>query len=160
PLPEPSFPPVASSVTPSSGLGALSSHPLPLYRPRASRRWLLPALAAAAILVVLILARGGPAPSVVPLPTASAGTETSIDSLVSRAAEGDTVADRQSAFDRLVAFGYVDRVPWVPMLGKDLAQLPTCEERRDALTKLRKVNDPKALPYIEEAATRADNGCL
>ena len=161
PLPEPSFPPVASlSTTPSSGLSAGHS-PLPLYQPPRRRRWVLPAIGVAAVILVLILSRGGTSPTAVAVATSpGASQEASIDALVTKAAEGDTVSERQSAFDRLVAFGYVDRVPWVPMLGKDLAQLPTCEERRETLAKLRKVNDPKALPYIEEAATRADNGCL
>ena len=159
-LPAPSFPPVASDSMPR---GSVSQSPLPLYQPASPRPWknpriVIPVLGVVVVIVLLLVARGGPAPTV---PASSTSKETAgIDALVAKAADADTVADRQSAFDRLVAFGYVDRVPWVPMLGKDLAQLPSCEERKDALAKLRKVNDPKALPYIQEAAARPDNGCL
>src|SRR5262249_13464770 len=82
-----------------------------------------------------------------------------VATLVQTAAEGTSVAERQAAFDRLVALGYGDRVPWVPMLGRDLAQLPTCEERREAAAKLKKLNDPKALSYVQGAAQPPDNGC-
>jgi hypothetical protein len=161
-----SFPPVATASTPPGGL---SGSPLAVYAdppPRKVPRWMLPAVAAAAVLIILVAARSGSRPTGVPA-AASVATkggpaeaDSAVSELVTRAAEGDTVADRQSAFDRLVAFGYVDRVPWVPMLGKDLAQLPTCEDRKVALEKLRNVKDLAALPYIQEAAARPDNGCL
>jgi hypothetical protein len=76
------------------------------------------------------------------------------------AADGATVEERQRAFDRLEAWGYVDKVPWLAKLTKDLAQLPTCEERRDVVTQLRKLNDPKAIQPLKDAAGRPDNGCL
>jgi serine/threonine-protein kinase len=130
----------------------------------ARRPWLFVGLAVlAAVLVVVVAAlsgsrSSGPSP-VLPAP-AAVDPEKQLAVLVTRAGEADTVAERQSAFDRLVAFGYLDRVPWVPMLSKDLAQLPTCEERREALLKLEKVHDPRALPALEEAAARGDNACL
>lgn len=161
---EPSFPRVASASTPSAGLSSPS--PLPLFEPQPRKKppWLLPVLGAAAVVCLLIAVGGGSGPAVVPIAAVASPSDGSGDAaitkLVAKAAEGDTVADRQSAFDRLVAFGYVDRIPWVPMLGKDLSQLPTCEERKTALEKLRKVNDLTALPYIQEAAARPDNACL
>jgi tRNA A-37 threonylcarbamoyl transferase component Bud32 len=80
--------------------------------------------------------------------------------LVEAAATGATVEERQSAFDRLVALGYVDRVPWRDKLTRDLAQLPTCEERREAAAQLGKLADPKAIPALTEARLRSGNRCL
>jgi serine/threonine protein kinase len=161
-----SFSPMANVSTPPGGLSSRS--PLPLFEPKPPKRarWIVPAIGIAAAFCVIVAIRGGAGgPAVAPVAataSASAGgsPDSAIEKLITKAAEGETVADRQSAFDRLVAFGYLDRVPWVAMLGKDLAQLPTCEERKAALEKLRKVNDSSAIPYIQEAAGRADNGCL
>jgi len=138
-----------------------------LTTPRPPRRipwrWVAAGGAAAALLVIAI-ALGGSRKSgpVLPALPAAATAEPSdeVAKLVRHAAEGDTVAERRSAFDRLVALGFSDRVPWVPMLSRDLAELPTCDARREVVAKIRKVKHPGALPALEKAIGRSDNSCL
>ncbi|HKA86696.1 MAG TPA: serine/threonine-protein kinase [Haliangiales bacterium] len=125
--------------------------------PRRFRWWWVGAAAAVGVLV-LALAMGGGSKSA-PLIRAAEPID-EVARLVKRAAEGDTPGERQSAFDRLVALGHSDKVPWVPMLARDLQELPTCAERREVVAKMRKVNDPDALPYLEKAIQRDDNTCL
>jgi hypothetical protein len=153
-------------------LGDASASPLGIYTPpraapRRDRRAAVifgAGLAAAIVLVVVVTAgRGSPPTAVLPagLPTeARADPEAEIAAMVKQAAEGETVALRQRAFDRLVALGYGDRVPWVPMLARDLVQLPTCEERRDVVAKLKKLNDPAAAQHVQQAAARPENACF
>ncbi len=93
-------------------------------------------------------------------PGAEAADQAEVARLVERAGEGDSVEERQRAFDRLVALGYRDRVPWVAMLSKNMAELPTCEERREVAGQLRNLKDPKALAAIAEARQRPENACF
>jgi hypothetical protein len=158
PVPEP-FPDAAASGSP------LALYSVPQLRPR--RKYLLwLALPAAVVVVVAMTAGGGEAPispfrPPAPEPAARpANQQAELAAMVKQAAEGETVAERQRAFDRLVALGYGDRVPWVPMLARDLVQLPTCEERREVAGRMKKLNDPGAIPYLQQAAARAENACF
>lgn len=122
-------------------------------------------LVAAALLVVALVASSTRGPSPVAVepprgPVAKTDPEAEVAAMVKQAGEGETVADRQRAFDRLVALGYADRVPWIPMLARDLQQLPTCEERRETVAKLRKFNDPAVMQYIQAASARPENACM
>jgi serine/threonine-protein kinase len=149
---------------------AASASPLAIYEPppppRAPTRrralFLTGGLATGVVLLVALVATQGPATPLVPQAPAGrkADPEAELAAMVKLAAEGETVAERQRAFDRLVALGYADRVPWIPMLARDLEQLPTCEERREVVAKLRKINDPAVVPHLEAAAARPDNTCL
>jgi tRNA A-37 threonylcarbamoyl transferase component Bud32 len=157
---------MSSSLVPADDLSAV---PLELYRPPRARRpilWAAPLAVAAVVVVAAITSRGaGGLDAVIPRAMAPPATvpadpEAQLAATVEQAASGATVADRQRAFDRLVALGYGDRVPWLAMLGRDLEQLETCEERREVAEKLRKLSDPQALVLIQQAAARPDNGCL
>jgi hypothetical protein len=70
------------------------------------------------------------------------------------------VKERQHAYDRLVALGYRDRVPFLGMLSRDLAELPTCQERLEKLEQIKNLNDPAAIPFIERARSQPGNDCL
>src|SRR5262249_56614090 len=91
-------------------------------------RWWWGGAAAAVGVVVLALAMGGGSKSA-PLIRAAEPID-EVARLVKRAAEGDTPGERQSAFDRLVALGHSDKVPWVPMLARGLQGLPAWSLRR------------------------------
>ncbi len=126
-------------------------------RPRRRRVWWWAAAAAAVGSLTVALTMGGSKPTAQP---SFAEPTDEVARLVKRAAEADTPAERQSAFDRLVALGHRDKVPWVPMLARDLQELPTCDARREVVAKIRKVSNPDALPYLERAIQRDDNTCL
>ncbi len=163
--------PLAAASTSLPGLDVESVAPLALYRPPPRRNkllWLIPVGAAAIVFVVALASRGSgglstlsaPLSPAAPAPGAPADPDADLDRTVRQAAEGKTIADRQRAFDRLVALGYGDRVPWVAMLGRDLQELGSCEARREVVARLRKTRDPAALPVLEQAAARPDNACL
>jgi eukaryotic-like serine/threonine-protein kinase len=80
--------------------------------------------------------------------------------LVAKAGKGATLEERERAFDRLVALGYYDRVPWVAKLSRDLEQQSTCEKRREVVAQLRNLKDPASIPALEKARDRKDNECL
>jgi tRNA A-37 threonylcarbamoyl transferase component Bud32 len=124
--------------------------------------WLAAPAAVVGALIVAITAGGNKVPAAPPPEPAAAepGLDDEVARLVKKAGTADTPAARQSAFDRLVALGHRDKVPWVPMLARDLAELPTCDARREVVVKIRKVSNPDALPYLEKALRRDDNACL
>lgn len=134
--------------------------PTPTDRRKQRLLLLVPLVAAAIVVLAFASSRGGPVAPVSLGAPAAADPATDLQATVKQAAEGATVEERQRAFDRLVALGYGDRVPWVPMLGRDLRELPTCEQRREVVAKLQKINDPAAVDALKEAAARPDNGCL
>jgi eukaryotic-like serine/threonine-protein kinase len=158
-----SLPPDADMTASASPLGLYTPPPAPRRRPAL----LLVPLAAAVILVVAVTASrsADPIAALAPPPLEApaarpADPEKELLAMVEQAAAGETVAVRQRAFDRLVALGYGDRVPWVPMLARDLEQLPTCEERREIVARMRKISDPGVLPHLQEAVARPENACL
>ncbi len=62
-----------------------------------------------------------------------------------------------------------DAVDWVQAYALDLQQETTCDRRRDAVVKLRALNDARAVPALELASVRKGatgtrnkqlNGCL
>ena len=131
---------------------------------RARRRipwsWVATGVAAVGVLVIAIVLGGSTRSVAVSPAAATAEPSDEVAKLIRQAGEGDTPAERQSAFDRLVALGFSDRVPWVPMLARDLQELPTCEARREVVAKIRKVRNPGSLPALEKAIGRSDNTCL
>jgi Protein kinase domain len=135
-----------------------------LTRARTGRRvpwsWVATAVAAVGVLVIAIVLGGSSRSGVATPAAATAEPSDEVARLIHQAGEGDSPAERQSAFDRLVALGFSDRVPWVPMLSRDLATLPTCEARREVVAKIRKVKNPSSLPALEKAMGRSDNTCL
>jgi len=166
-------PPPAVLSLPFGPDDTASASPLSLFTPPAGpppprrRRSILVTAgltAAVALLIVLVATQGPPTPPLGPPAAVPAARRhdsgEDLEEMVKLAAEGDTVVDRQRAFDRLVALGYGDRVPWVPMLARDLVQLPTCEERREVVAKLRKINDPAVMPHLQKAAALPENECL
>jgi serine/threonine-protein kinase len=173
-------PPRAALSLPFGPDDAASASPISIYTPPAvsappgrRRSWLVTAGLAAGVglLIVLVATQGTsstplapPSPLASPAPGPGAArpddAAEELEEMVKLAGEGETVAERQRAFDRLVALGYGDRVPWVSMLARDLEQLPTCEERREVVAKLRKINDPAVMPHLKQAAARPDNECL
>ncbi len=56
--------------------------------------------------------------------------------------------------------GLSEKIDWRTGYTRDLAQAPSCEQRRAVVIRLRSLGDPKALGALEGAKKRADNGCL
>jgi serine/threonine-protein kinase len=163
----------AISSTPVSAVAGARRSLLPV-EPRARRRAIL-FLSAGGVLLLLIplvivaLTTGGshgkhaglsPGPAAHPPASAAATGAAEVDRLVAQAGEGETIEVRHSAFDRLVALGYRDRVPWLAMLSRDLEQHQTCEKRLGVVTQLRNLGDPRAIPLLEQAMKRPGNDCL
>jgi serine/threonine-protein kinase len=80
--------------------------------------------------------------------------------LVKQAATDDSMALRQSAADRLVALGFVDKVPLAHKLARDLQQAPNCSARLAVLAQLEKLKDVETLTSARVARARPDNHCL
>jgi tetratricopeptide (TPR) repeat protein len=88
--------------------------------------------------------------------------------LVDLASRGKTFAVRQKAGVLSERAGLEDRVDRVDRLSLDLAQAPSCPERREALLGLRAIGDTRALPAVKKAKHRRSgffgtgrpNGCL
>ncbi len=138
------------------------------------RRWIAYAAGAGVLLLLLViaavagsgarsgtgafvpLAGGAPASDAAPPPD----VKIEVDRLAGQAGEGETLEQRQSAADRLVALGYADRVPRAAKLSRDLHQTPSCEKRLEVLEQLEKLKDPKTLTAVRMAEARPDNDCL
>jgi serine/threonine protein kinase len=56
--------------------------------------------------------------------------------------------------------GMGDRIDWVSSLILDLEQGETCKARRQFVSRLRALSDPRAIPALREARARRNNACL
>jgi hypothetical protein len=118
------------------------------------------------LLLLLVALVGGDEDARGARPQAAAGSGETRDEdervarLIAQAGQGATLDERGQAFDRLVALGYYDRVPWVEKLSLDLEQHPSCEKRRDVVVQLKNLRDPAAIPALQKARDRKGNECL
>ncbi len=135
---------------------------------RAGMAWLIGAPLAVIGIVIIALATGGSSAKEKTadgetLPTsgpAAVSTGVEIDRLAHTAAQGETVGERQDAYDQLVKLGYRDRVDFTAKLGRDLAEEKTCEKRRDVAAQLGRLGDARALAALQEAVKKPENSCL
>lgn len=120
--------------------------------------WLIAVPVVLTTIAILVATRGGGKhPKVSTRPTGSAPD---LPGLAARAATGATMAERDAAYQQLVALGYRDRVDFVAKLSRDLLQAPTCEARRQRVQALAALNDRAAIPALRKATQAPDNACL
>ncbi|MCC6994275.1 MAG: serine/threonine protein kinase [Deltaproteobacteria bacterium] len=172
-LPFDSAPPSAGGAAPpttASSARAIAavrarSEPRPQLPTVARRRisrmawgWLIAVPVLLTTIAILVATRGGGEhPRVQARPTRSAPD---LAGLAARAATGETMAERDAAYQQLVALGYRDRVDFVAKLSRDLLQAPTCEARRERVQALAALNDQAAIPALRKATQAPDNACL
>jgi protein kinase-like protein/PBS lyase HEAT-like repeat-containing protein len=76
------------------------------------------------------------------------------DKLADKAGGDKELSTRHAAAARANELGLGDRVDWVKSYILDLVQLEDCKDRREAVSKLRALGDPRAIPPLQAAQSR------
>lgn len=82
--------------------------------------------------------------------------------LIKAASEDPMLPVRHAAIELVRRRGVAPNIEWVKSLSLDLAQLPTCAERKAVVEQLRKLGDTRAIPALvaaQEAEEGARNAC-
>jgi hypothetical protein len=80
--------------------------------------------------------------------------------LLLKAAVSEDLGRRRAARPVIEHYKLVDRVDWLIAYSYDLQQEGTCELRREAVAKLRALNDKRAVAALERAMGRKGTGAL
>jgi hypothetical protein len=73
---------------------------------------------------------------------------------IENAAVADDIARRHAVIDVIARYHADEGVDWVAAYGYDLQQETSCEKRRDAVVKLRALNDVRAVPVLQLVSVR------